>query len=76
MTESSSSDHYLLGEEESAFRRYRLFNEIYQPTTAERFSADYLSRTCRLDAARQGPIVRSLPDRIVDTRARPGGQRH
>jgi ubiquinone/menaquinone biosynthesis C-methylase UbiE len=38
MTESSSSDHYLLGEEESAFRRYRLFNEIYQPTTAERLT--------------------------------------
>lgn len=39
MTESSSSDHYLLREEESAFRRYRLFNEIYQPTTAERLTS-------------------------------------
>jgi ubiquinone/menaquinone biosynthesis C-methylase UbiE len=38
MTAPSSSDHYLLGEEESAFRRYRLFNEIYQPVTAERLA--------------------------------------
>lgn len=38
MTASSSSDHYLLGEEESAFGRYRLFNGIYQPATAERLA--------------------------------------
>jgi ubiquinone/menaquinone biosynthesis C-methylase UbiE len=38
MTASSSCDHYLLGEEESAFRRYRLFNQVYQPATAERLA--------------------------------------
>lgn len=38
MTASSSADHYLLSEERSAFRRYRLFNEIYQPATAERLA--------------------------------------
>ena len=38
MTASSSSNHYLLGEEEGAFPRYRLFNEIYQPATAERLA--------------------------------------
>lgn len=38
MTAPSSADHYLLSEEKSAFRRYRLFNEIYQPATAERLA--------------------------------------
>jgi len=38
MTAPSSSDHYLLSEEKSAFRRYQLFHEIYQPATAERFA--------------------------------------
>ncbi len=38
MTEPSSADHYLLSEEKSALRRYRLFNEIYQPATSERLA--------------------------------------
>ncbi len=43
MTASSGSEHYLLSEARSAFRRYRLFNEIYQPATAERFTTLRLS---------------------------------
>ena len=38
MTAPSGAHHYLLSEEKSAFRRYRLFNEIYQPTTMERLA--------------------------------------
>jgi ubiquinone/menaquinone biosynthesis C-methylase UbiE len=38
MTTPRDPDHYLLGEAKSAFRRYRLFNEIYRPATAERFA--------------------------------------
>lgn len=43
MTASSSADHYLLGEESGAFRRYRLFNEIYQPATADRLATMHLA---------------------------------
>ena len=39
MAETSSQSNYFLGEEKSAFRRYQLFNEIYQPATAGRFAA-------------------------------------
>jgi len=43
MTKSSSPSNYFLGEEKSALRRYRLFNEIYQPATAARFATLPLS---------------------------------
>ena len=48
MTASDDADHYLLSEAKSAFRRYRLFNEIYQPATAERFATLPLSPDMRL----------------------------
>jgi ubiquinone/menaquinone biosynthesis C-methylase UbiE len=38
MTEENGRDTYLLGNNYNAFRRYRLFNEIYQPGTLERFA--------------------------------------
>jgi len=38
MTEESRSDTYLLGSQESAHQRYRLFNEIYSPGTLQRLS--------------------------------------
>ncbi|HSE88225.1 MAG TPA: hypothetical protein VLJ79_18525 [Candidatus Binatia bacterium] len=31
-------DTYLLGMDKSTLRRYALFDEIYQPSTAERFA--------------------------------------
>ncbi len=48
MTASSSSHHYLLGEAESAFRRYRLFNEVYQRATAERLATLRLAPDIRI----------------------------
>ena len=38
MTGTEDSDRYLLGAEDDSFQRYRLFNEIYQPGTAERLA--------------------------------------
>lgn len=38
MTEENQSDSYLLGSEESAFQRYRLFNEVYMPGTLHRLA--------------------------------------
>ena len=38
MTASSDSRDYLLGGKKSAFRRYRIFDEIYRPATVDRLA--------------------------------------
>jgi len=37
--DNTSSENYLLGMDKDSLRRYRLFDEIYQPATEERFAS-------------------------------------